>query len=232
MDYNKIYSAIIEKRKFNKPEGYSEKHHIIPRSLGGSDNTDNIVSLTAREHFICHYILTKMYEPYTFEWYKMNNAFMMMKCNSANQNRYFNSYLYESLKTDMAKVMSANSIGRKNSQYGTQWIHNKELRKSKKIPNTDDLPTGWKRGRGQIDWSIDKPIVHSKCKECGTIYQVNTKELFCSDKCRKDHQSPFKGKEKEFLDFYSELGSMNKALKAMGYPGAVSHYYKWAKSLI
>lgn len=39
---------------------YSEKHHIIPRSLGGSNNKENIVRLTAREHFVCHLLLTKM----------------------------------------------------------------------------------------------------------------------------------------------------------------------------
>lgn len=37
-----------------------EKHHIIPRSLGGTNNKENIVKLTYREHFICHWLLTKM----------------------------------------------------------------------------------------------------------------------------------------------------------------------------
>ena len=36
------------------------KHHIIPKSLGGSDDACNLVSLTAREHFVCHLLLTKM----------------------------------------------------------------------------------------------------------------------------------------------------------------------------
>jgi hypothetical protein len=42
----------------------------------------------------------------------------------------------------------------------------------------------------------------------------------------------FKGREQEFLEHYKSLGSMNKALKAMGFPGAISHYYHWAKTLV
>lgn len=39
---------------------YIEKHHIIPRSLGGTNEQHNLVKLTAREHFVCHLLLTKM----------------------------------------------------------------------------------------------------------------------------------------------------------------------------
>ena len=39
---------------------YLEKHHIIPKSLGGNNKKENLVKLTPREHFICHLLLTKM----------------------------------------------------------------------------------------------------------------------------------------------------------------------------
>ncbi len=39
---------------------YTERHHIIPKSLGGNNSKENLVRLTAREHFICHWLLTKM----------------------------------------------------------------------------------------------------------------------------------------------------------------------------
>lgn len=39
---------------------YYEKHHIIPKSVGGNDNPDNICILLPREHFVCHWLLTKM----------------------------------------------------------------------------------------------------------------------------------------------------------------------------
>ena len=58
--YTKCYFRIIEKRRKVEPEGYSERHHIIPKSLGGNNKKDNIVRLTAREHLVCHLLLTKM----------------------------------------------------------------------------------------------------------------------------------------------------------------------------
>lgn len=122
MDYKKIYDKIIENRKQNplKDGEYGEKHHIIPRSLSGSDNTENLVKLTAREHFICHALLSEMYEKESFEWYKMNHAFMLMKGESFAHkgNRYYNSKLYELKRKDFAIVNSWNQTGERNSQYG------------------------------------------------------------------------------------------------------------------
>ena len=40
-------------------DGYSERHHVVPRSLGGSNAKSNIVRLTYREHFLAHWLLTK-----------------------------------------------------------------------------------------------------------------------------------------------------------------------------
>ncbi len=145
MNYKKLYDNIIENRKNNPIKGYKERHHIIPRSLGGIDSKENLVDLTAREHFICHYLLVKMYPKFSFEWYKMNHAFMMMKCQSLNQYRYFNSHLYESLRENFSKVMSFTQNGEKNSQYETMWVYNQETLESKKIKG--DIPDGWKRGR-------------------------------------------------------------------------------------
>jgi hypothetical protein len=58
--YSSWYYAIIDTARKRKTEEYTEKHHIIPKSLGGSNENANIVSLTAREHFICHNLLVRM----------------------------------------------------------------------------------------------------------------------------------------------------------------------------
>lgn len=59
MNYEKIYYNLIEKAKNKNIEGYFEKHHIIPKSLGGSNDKSNIVKLTPREHYIAHRLLPK-----------------------------------------------------------------------------------------------------------------------------------------------------------------------------
>lgn len=58
--YTKWYFSIIESAKSNTPSGHIEKHHIIPRSLGGDNDKENIAKLTARQHFLCHLLLIRM----------------------------------------------------------------------------------------------------------------------------------------------------------------------------
>ena len=62
MNYKLIYEQLVTRgKKRSKIEGYQERHHIIPRCMGGGDEDTNIVNLTAREHFISHKLLTKIY---------------------------------------------------------------------------------------------------------------------------------------------------------------------------
>ena len=66
MNHLKIYESIIENAKLknrNKLDGiYYENHHIIPVCLNGSNKKENKVLLTAREHFICHKLLTYIHK--------------------------------------------------------------------------------------------------------------------------------------------------------------------------
>jgi hypothetical protein len=58
MNYTKLYKKLIHKAKErDMVDGYTEIHHIIPKSEGGSNDKDNLVVLTGREHFIAHKIL-------------------------------------------------------------------------------------------------------------------------------------------------------------------------------
>lgn len=57
--YKVWHDNIIAKGKNRVLTGYQEKHHIIPKSLGGSNSKDNIVALTPKEHFIIHILLCK-----------------------------------------------------------------------------------------------------------------------------------------------------------------------------
>ena len=149
MNYQKIYNTIISNRQDNplSTDIYVEEHHIIPSSLNGTDDPENLVKLTAREHFICHALLSRIYVIGTFEWYKMNHAFMMMKCESLNQHRYFNSRLYEYRREIFSKIMSKAQSGKRNSQFGTKWISNIETFESHRINKDIELPAEWSLGR-------------------------------------------------------------------------------------
>ena len=66
MDYQRIYDEFIADRKAKEAAliasgEYKERHHIVPRSMGGSDDADNLVCLTAGDHFFAHLCLAKTY---------------------------------------------------------------------------------------------------------------------------------------------------------------------------
>lgn len=109
--YTRLYYRIISNAQSRTlPENtYSEKHHIIPKSLGGDNSKANLVNLTAREHFICHWLLTKMTDGISRQ--KMANACnILMHCRSGNQQRKINSKVYSTLKANLSMIRR----GRKN----------------------------------------------------------------------------------------------------------------------
>ena len=92
--YTSWYYNIINSAKSSIPVGYTETHHIIPKCLGGSNESSNLVRLSARQHFICHLLLTKMLKGP--ERYKMAFALNRMLTSSKTHNRYTpSSKIYE-----------------------------------------------------------------------------------------------------------------------------------------
>ena len=148
MNYQRIYDSIISNRLHDPYIGYTEEHHIIPRSFGGSDNGYNLVKLSAREHFMCHLLLTKIHKNDIVKFRKMIKAFiMMLHCKSTNQNRHSPSRLYEMERKKFSEVMREMQTGEKNSQYGKMWIYNITTKENTKIYATENIPDGWIKGR-------------------------------------------------------------------------------------
>ena len=111
--YNFWYTSITENARTRVLTGYVERHHIIPVSLGGSNNKENLVDLTAREHFICHWLLTKLHTGESRA--KMIYALNGMKRNGQHTERYetkITSRVYENLKKEFSIIHSAAMKGR------------------------------------------------------------------------------------------------------------------------
>ena len=89
---------------------YVEQHHVIPRSLGGTNAPNNLVFLTGREHFICHMLLVKMTSE--IAKYKMVHAAIGMKRARKYQQRYINSRLYEIVKKEFAQISRERNAGK------------------------------------------------------------------------------------------------------------------------
>ena len=111
--YSNLYYKITSNAKQRITEGYTELHHIIPQSMGGSNDKENLVELTAREHFICHWLLVKMTEGKDRS--KMLYALNGMKAENRYQQRYhtkITARVYEKYRIEHAKNHSETMKGK------------------------------------------------------------------------------------------------------------------------
>jgi hypothetical protein len=134
--YTNAYNNIIAKAKSRElsKEIYTEDHHIIPRSLGGSNSKNNLVNLTAREHRLCHLLLPKMTisDEHTKKmWYA---AWMILRVENKDQTRSISKgKFYELAKLEFTKLMSALHKGKMVSEETKKKMSN--ARKGHSGPN-------------------------------------------------------------------------------------------------
>jgi hypothetical protein len=117
--YSKLYYKITDNANQRTTEGYTERHHITPQSMGGSNDTANLVELTAREHFICHWLLIKMTEGKDRS--KMVYALNGMKAENKYQKRYhtkITARVYETYRIEHAANHSKTMKGRSSKNKG------------------------------------------------------------------------------------------------------------------
>jgi hypothetical protein len=109
--YLRWYISIVSNKeaRSKKESVYYEEHHILPKSLFADysnlrRNKWNRVLLTAKEHFLCHWLLTKVCKS-EFQYQKMLKAFVGMT-RSKNENRKLTSYEYSKLREKASASMS------------------------------------------------------------------------------------------------------------------------------
>jgi len=108
--YKKWYDSIIDRAKNRVLSCYVERHHIIPKSCGGSNDKDNLVPLTAREHYIVHMLLPfcviKKYK------LKMIKGFMYMNVKPKKSKRLYkiNSRMYEKFRIEFGQMLKGTKL--------------------------------------------------------------------------------------------------------------------------
>lgn len=174
--YTKWYNRIIESAKSRAlpQEIYTENHHIIPKSLGGSDQ-NNLVKLTAREHYICHRLLIKMTIGDNKK--RMYHAFSMMLANNPNQQRDYKvtSRVYEDLKINLSRIIkeqwtdearqerSRKYSGSGNPFYGCR--HSEETLNKMRKPATEEQRKNMSDSRKEYLKHNDSPWLGRKHRE-------------------------------------------------------------------
>ena len=86
MTYKNYIENILQSRgRFNCGNKYHERHHIIPKSCGGTDDENNLIDLFPKEHFIAHKLLAEE-NPKN---YKLTSAYNIMSfAANDSQKRY------------------------------------------------------------------------------------------------------------------------------------------------
>lgn len=207
MNYKKIYDAIILNGLTTVHSEYTERHHIIPRCLGGTNHKSNLVRLTYRQHFLCHWLLCKMYP----DNYKLKAAFGKMLEITSSKQRIISSKHYNIVKTHLKNIRYPwlkeymNEHGPWNKgKTGLQipWnkglkvgpnSHESNVRRSVSMklryqtvthPRKDLAP--WNKGKTglQTAWNKNVPSEKSPCIHCGMMVSKTNMVRWHDDKCK------------------------------------------------
>lgn len=204
---NLIYKA---KNRILPDDVYVEKHHIIPRCITNDHIKENLVKLTAREHYIAHALLWKMKFPgiYGSKMSYAFNTFISMR-NRKGHTYKINSRIYEAFRIDYAKMLSKKMKGTGNHFYGKK--HSEETRriigeksKQKVFPSGKDHPCwgkkinvseeGMKRRIAAIKAFWDDPVKREKqlkvMEEVNKRPEVIAKRKLATDKLRGVKRDP------------------------------------------
>lgn len=179
--YTKTYFKIINLAVAREtPLPHSEAHHIIPKSLGGTNDFSNVVHLTPREHYVVHRLLTKMVEG--IDKSKMTFALHTFFYFNKHRQLNFTSRQYEHHREELKKACKYRKVHTKLEIFkfrhkdtgaefkGTrrEFINFSKLTEQEcnflfRAASNPSLPTRWIKGWGvwvdQLgDWSYNKKI--------------------------------------------------------------------------
>jgi hypothetical protein len=182
--YTKWYYNIVKNAKSRVIlDCYTEKHHIVPRCMGGKDG-DNIVTLTAKEHFMCHRLLIKMVTGQTK--CRLSYALLWFTRKNPNHKRpTITSRQYETIRKEVAK---ASSILHKGKIVSEEAIKKQKITKAKNkyrhseeakqlISNNSKML--WENKRDMMLTAHSTPEVREKISK-GNKGKIRTKEV-CAD---------------------------------------------------
>ena len=184
MNYKNIYDCLIGRAKHVKSfVGYYEKHHIIPRCVGGDDSSTNIVKLTPKQHYVAHHLLVKIYQN-TKYISKLVCAFRYMSVDSHNGNRIGlrdYSYMRDMFKKyhPMKNIESSSKTSIGVKKYWS--LLSEEKKESIRKQRSENLKKYWQKITEQERYDyikkmkdiLNSPIVKEKLKKSLHDYYKN-----------------------------------------------------------
>lgn len=149
MNYALHYSKLIERAKTRTLVGYCERHHVIPRCMGGDNDKSNLVRLAAEEHFIAHQLLVKIFP----DNHKL--VFALHRLTHVSENCARNNKMYGWIKRKFSESMKGNKYGSALKGYK----HSVES-----IANMSKAKIGNKFGTGRIGNNKEGAVLSEETK--------------------------------------------------------------------
>lgn len=193
--YYKHYLALCQSRQTlireNSKDTYYEKHHIIPRSLGGTDHPSNLVMLTPKEHYIAHLLLYNHYKSIGGEPLK-KMAFALVSMNATNnpnfkRERIKSSRTYQTIK-EAARVAV---LGRKventvNYKKSKTSAHIEAIRKARleAPPRSEKSKEKMRQSALSRGDNFTGNYTSITCSHCGKEGQYNAMLRWHLDNCK------------------------------------------------
>lgn len=172
MNYKRVYDSIVARGKERVLDCYKENHHIVPRCLGGTDDSSNLVYLTPEEHYVCHQLLVKLHP---------DSAGCIWAARAMARNKYGRSNkLYGWLRRKWSEQMSV-----KNTTSGTK--HCLVCSSSFTFFKSAEGQAAVKYCSRACYWKAKKSSdVVSYCKTCGESMTRRSWQprVYCSAECR------------------------------------------------
>lgn len=193
MNYEKIYNALIERARHRILDEYVEKHHIVPRCMGGIDDKENIVKLTPEEHFVAHQLLVKIYTDVPGLVYALAR---LSSGKSTVRNNKLYGWIKRILSTERSKAMLGHKIwvNRKHTKETKEKISRSLIDRSRinKIERSDKGKSNQLRSHAHSDES-KKKISESKsgkskerykCRHCDKMAAAHLINRYHNSSCR------------------------------------------------
>lgn len=149
--YSKWYFNIIESALTHSREQdpFFEIHHILPKCMGGTNDQENLVKLSFREHFLCHWLLTKMVKEKPLKL-KLSFALHMFRTGNIDYQRPpLSSRQFEAIK----RSVKANQTGRKLSDEHKQKISKAHFGKKHSVEHNKNV---------KLAYTAEKRKIHSE----------------------------------------------------------------------
>ena len=200
--YRIINNALQQQRNNDSGSIYYESHHIIPKCMGGTDDSFNRVLLTAKEHYICHRLLPKFtigkfkYKLSYALWAMINRSNKFQKRTQVTARSY--EYIRKEYITQQSKGRKGKTLvelyGNEKAQTILLNMKSRKSRGSPSIKEREEISKRIKNLSKTKPWKRNfqiKPLDRKICPHCLREFDLGNYGRYHGDKC-KSRQSSIK----------------------------------------